>query len=477
MWPKLSNWIHKHEALLFVLIALIFLRIPSLFEPYWYGDEGIYLTIGQALRHGVELYQGIHDNKPPLLYLIAALSGGTLFWFKFWALISNVLTTIIFSLLASKWWGKTKIYNVCLVIFMLLTTLPFFEGNIANAENFFILFTTLGFYLLFSKNHKYYLAIAGLSLGIASLFKVPAMIEAVIWPFFWLITREAGWFKKSLIFTLSAFTPLIISIIYFASRGILNDYLVAAGLQNIPYLSSWHPILIIGTLKTRATILALVFAIMWLIQKKIDRKLLLLILWFTIALFASLLSGRPYPHYFLQLAAPFALSLGYLFNKHLWPVAVMLILTASVGLKIFNLYPTFGYYTNFLSWIAGQKDKDSYYQWFNPGMKVDYQIAAHIMQSTTPSDRIFVWGDVPVIYALSKRQPLGLYTAKYHILDFHAQTKTMNYFRANPPRFVVVFEDPAGLPGLSAELSQKYLLEKQFDTTTIYRRLPYSRYN
>jgi hypothetical protein len=108
-------------------------------------------------------------------------------------------------------------------------------------------------------------------------------------------------------------------------------------------------------------------------------------------------------------------------------------------LKIFNLYPTFGYYTNFLSWISGQKDKDNYYQWFNPGMVTDYQIAAHIMQATTPTDRIFVWGDVPVIYALSKRQPLGIYTAKYHILDFRAQTKTMNYFKANPPRFVVLF--------------------------------------
>ena len=77
----LVKWVQMHEWLVVVLCASVLLRIPSWFEPYWYGDEGIYLTIGQALRKGVILYSQIHDNKPPLLYMMAAVAGGNLFLF------------------------------------------------------------------------------------------------------------------------------------------------------------------------------------------------------------------------------------------------------------------------------------------------------------------------------------------------------------------------------------------------------------
>ena len=53
MWGKLAKWLVVHEAILIILGVVVFLRVPSLFEPYWYGDEGIYLTIGRAMRSGM----------------------------------------------------------------------------------------------------------------------------------------------------------------------------------------------------------------------------------------------------------------------------------------------------------------------------------------------------------------------------------------------------------------------------------------
>ena len=81
MWGKLAKWLVIHEAILIILGVVVFLRVPSLFEPYWYGDEGIYLTIGRAMRSGMELYREVHDNKPPLLYVVAAIASGREFWF------------------------------------------------------------------------------------------------------------------------------------------------------------------------------------------------------------------------------------------------------------------------------------------------------------------------------------------------------------------------------------------------------------
>ena len=76
----------KKRWLVIVLALVVVLRIPSLFEPYWYGDEAIYLTIGQAINRGVPLYSGTHDHKPPLLYLVAAVAGNE-FWLKFAAMV------------------------------------------------------------------------------------------------------------------------------------------------------------------------------------------------------------------------------------------------------------------------------------------------------------------------------------------------------------------------------------------------------
>ena len=73
---QITSFLNQHELLLVLLLLVITLRLPSLFEPFWYGDENIYLAIGQSIRHGQILYRDITDypNKPPLIYLFAALA-------------------------------------------------------------------------------------------------------------------------------------------------------------------------------------------------------------------------------------------------------------------------------------------------------------------------------------------------------------------------------------------------------------------
>src|SRR3989304_10019309 len=86
---------HTPTWLFFVLSIVFILRIPSFFEPYSYGDEMIYLTLGEAIRRGIPLYSGIHDNKPPLLYILAAIAG-SLFWFKAILTLWLLVTIFIF---------------------------------------------------------------------------------------------------------------------------------------------------------------------------------------------------------------------------------------------------------------------------------------------------------------------------------------------------------------------------------------------
>ncbi|MEK7111921.1 MAG: hypothetical protein AAB875_01200, partial [Patescibacteria group bacterium] len=107
---------HIPVWLAILLGIVIVLRIPFFFEPFSYGDEMIYLALGEGIRKGLILYQGVYDNKPPLLYLLAAVAGNV-FWFKailsFWSLI----TVVLFWKLASALFpNKLKLQKVATII-------------------------------------------------------------------------------------------------------------------------------------------------------------------------------------------------------------------------------------------------------------------------------------------------------------------------------------------------------------------------
>lgn len=116
------------------MLGVLILRIPTFFEPYSYGDEMIYLTLGEAIRQRIPLYSGIHDNKPPFLYITAALAGN-LFWFKAFSAIWQVVTIFLFWKLTKLLFPRSSLLRkTATFIFTVFTTLPLYEGNIANAE-------------------------------------------------------------------------------------------------------------------------------------------------------------------------------------------------------------------------------------------------------------------------------------------------------------------------------------------------------
>ncbi len=182
---KLKKFFQKHW-LIFVFILLVFLRLPSLFEPFTYGDEGIYLTLGQAWRKGAVFYRDIHDNKPPLLYLLA----GAAYNFTNYRLalfLWSAVTVYFFSKLARLLFKKNNLaVFFSTLIFVVLSSIRLFEGTIANAENFLIGTSIIGFYLLLSRsfnkpknvieNVKIWF-LAGILFSLSALFKVPGAFD------------------------------------------------------------------------------------------------------------------------------------------------------------------------------------------------------------------------------------------------------------------------------------------------------------
>jgi hypothetical protein len=180
---RLNRYLSRYELILLLLCLTVFLRLPSLFEPAWYGDENIYLSIGQSVASGARLYQDITDypNKPPMIYLLAAVTGSVPA-FRFILLVWQIFGTLAFFLLISRLIESKTARVLATLAYIFLTSTPVLEGNVANAEIFFIVPVMFAAWLIFThatrpRTRKTLLLVTGLAMGFAFLFKIHVLLD------------------------------------------------------------------------------------------------------------------------------------------------------------------------------------------------------------------------------------------------------------------------------------------------------------
>ncbi len=473
--------------LCWVLIIVLILRIPSFLEPYSYGDEMIYLTLGEGIRQGLTLYRDIHDNKPPALYVLAALAG-SLFWFKIILAFWNLVTIVLFSKLAKTLFPKnSKFVKVSTTIFAVLTTIPLFEGNIVNSELFMIGFTILGFIILLSKDSKFKnLVLAGISFGIGALFKIPSVFDMPTIFAFWIVLTGRSlrdWpqvFKKSVFVLIGFSLPLLITFVWYFGKGALSQYISAAFLQNVGYLSSFRPsdvqksfLLRNLPLLIRGAVILIGFVLLFFKRKSLSRGFIFTSLWLLFSLFGVTLSERPYPHYFIQAIPAVSIFLGLLFTqKNMEQVFSIIPLTLAFFVPYyfhFYHYPTVPYYTKFLKFATKQMSAQAYFDTFGKEVNRNYRIAEFINTSTTNKDSLFVWEDGSALYALSRNLPPIKYVAGYHIKDFSSKEELAKKFDENPPSTIVIFPEAERFPEINTLLDKKYMQISLFNDAYIFR--------
>lgn len=484
-WNKIISVIDTPLWLEIFFAILLILRIPSFFEPYYYGDEMIYLALGEGIRQEVPLYSGLHDNKPPLLYLTAGLAGN-LFWFKvilaFWSIITVYAFWKLVTYLFPK---KTNLHKISTIIFGLLTTLPLLEGNTVNAELFMIGPVIFAFWILLSKvNNFKNLFLAGVLFSIASLFKIPAAFDILGILTFWLIfTNKKSFFdfvKKSFFLFLGFIIPIGLTFIWYYFAGSFKEYLIAAYLQNFGYVSSWQRsgvqasfLVKNGPLLIRAGVMFMGFGVLWSFKRKLSRNFILISAWLLATLFAITLSERPYPHYLIQSIAPISILLGILItNKTLEQSLTIIPLTLAFFVPFyykFWYYPTSTYYQRFVSFALGKIDKQAYFNSFSPNLNMNYKIAEFLATSLQKKDKVFVWSnDSAAIYSLSKRLPPTKYVADYHVKDFSSNEETIAMLGKEKPKFIIITPNSFPFSDLNEFLDQKYYIINEIDSSQIW---------
>ncbi len=456
------------KKLLLILGLIFLLRLPSFFEPYWYGDEGIYLALGQAMQRGAVLYRDIWDNKPPLLYLIYAIVP-TLLWAKVTATVC-VLGTVVFVQKISKNYFAALIAGV-------LLSLPLLEGTIANAELYFTLPITIAAYL-FLKD-KINALVIGCLFTAAFLLKVPAVFDFLGLFLAYLIIKKdlKPFFKIAAIFAVI----MIPIFLYFYLNNGLGDFITAVFKQNSSYVAidSGPFSKLSNPLFVKAFILvtALLFLTFLYIKKRIPKELLVLTCWFGFSLYGALLSNRPYMHYLLQLVPPAVILFFYLFAN----IRKYILFVAAFALIIFALIRMFtgafaldslAYYRNWFDYISERKTWDEYVNGFDPRTSNSYSIAQYIIHNTNPTDPIFIWGDASFVYVLSNRPAATKFIQAHHLTTIPPKNYDLIIQRLEKyqPKFIIISR-PGNFtfPALETFVKKNYRLVNMFQDLYVYQ--------
>lgn len=496
---KLLTKLEKNKSfwyLVGILLLFFLLRLPSLIEPNWYGDEGIYQTIGQTLREGRLMYVGTWDNKPPLLNIVYWLFNGDQFSVRVFSLISGIFAVGAFFFLSKLLLKTLRTSLIVTFVFAVLFATPLVEGNIANAENFMLFLNILAgifVYLFVTKkqlhtkydllNTRYFLPfISGLIIGISFLFKIVAVFDFAAFIIFVLINNLPHRFSFTLNRLKSMLQPMLITVLpiivgfvlpitiaalYFFFTPAFSDFM-RASFGNAGYVG-WknHFIIPQGLLILKLVLLSLSVIFIYRKRRNLTTTELFISLWLAFSLFNTHFSGRPYTHYVLLTLPSFCLLLGLLLEttkqKTKYFILLILLLVGVLINRNFDITyaKSFKYYGNAVSFLSGNKNLKDYQMFFDSRTPRDYEIASFINTHTTGNDTVFIWGDSAQIYALSGKLPPGRYSVAYHILEYkNGIEETRKAIIDTKPKFIIILKESKPFPFSMPGYDNKYALEE-----------------
>lgn len=449
------------------------LRFPSLFEPLWYGDEGIYQVIGTSLNNGKLLYREIFDNKPPLLYWLYSFFDSDQFAIRLASLIGGLLSIVIFYFLSKKLFkNNNNIHYLTTLIFAILYGLPIFEGNIANAENFMLLPILASSFLIVTQKRFF---IAGVLLGIAFLFKIVAIFDFSAFLVFCFILNFNSIKKYIKLFNIfiGFSLPIVLVALFFITNNAFVDFIKATFITNISYVSYANkigniPFLLFAKLILLGGFIFYIFKR----RKKINETTLFIFIWFGFSIFNTFFSQRPYSHYVLVLLPALCLMIGLvLFERNKKIIAIFLIITLLAIIKVFgipNFKKNINYYQNFISYLKNDITTTSYQTFFDRNTPVDYEVALFIKPKLGKDDTIFVWGNNAQLYQLTDVVAPTKYVVAYHISSYSdGVINTINAIEASRPKYIVVMHNIGPIPFPLINYSKKI----NINTVEIYERI------
>lgn len=483
----------KHHIIFALILLIIFLlRFPSLYEPFWYGDEGIFAAVARNLNLGGTLYQTAWDNKPPMIYLTYAaifkFLGVSMFWLHLTAAIVVLATAAAIYEIAQATIGEKRALAASL-IFGFLTSLRLIEGNLALTEIFMILPISCAMLLALKRKFDIKsLFVAGILFAVASLYKQVGAFEAAALGIFVFLTSDfLSFVKKGVTLTVGFVIPYAVTFAYFYSKGLVDDYIFGAYTYYRIYLGESPKYAIFINI---SKILPIISAAFYGFFKKFRLKKVetsyLFILWAAFSLLGSYFSGRTYGHYLVQATPAISLLLAQLnfpkqFREILTKARVVFALTFFIPILfltrlIFADFISSGpvgqikYFGNFIAFATGAKSLDSYNDFFDGNVNTIMALRDAVEARSAQGKSIYIWGDLPWLYAIIDAKNPSRYVTSFHVFGVpNGPEEVAGALYANNPAYIIKPQSSIGyFAQLENLLAKSYTLEAKVDSAEIY---------
>jgi 4-amino-4-deoxy-L-arabinose transferase-like glycosyltransferase len=474
-----------------LVVALVcLLRLPTLFEPPYFGDEGIFAAVASRLLEGEQLYTDAWDNKPPLIYLLYAavmrVVGLSIAGLRLVGAVWAVGTALVVLALARRV-APPGPAAVAAVTFALLSSTPFLQGTLLLTEALAALPVAAGVFLVLDASAREGTArdrrlfFAGVLFGLGCCVKQVAALDAAA-AGLWLLLRPGRPLPDIVWLAGGWLAPVALVALWLTASGAAREAWQAvfwgycAYLGERPLLPGWFRVL------SAVPAVVGVGRLLWVRRhggSSADAADLAL-LWFGFAVVAVLAAGRPFGHYMVQALAPAAVLLAVALGRRGRAAAIsgaMLLLGMYLLVNQFWVFwfshgtLRTDYYANWLAYVAGRRDRAAYERFFD--WRVPNQEAiARAVRADGGEPTLFVWGEYPWTYTLADaRNPTRFSTSYHTFLAPEAKVEVMGDIERAPPRYIAAeTEEWRRLPGLAELLATRYEPVARIDNTVLWQR-------
>lgn len=471
------------KFLIFIIIVFVLLRLPSLFEGLWYADEGFYAVGADSILNGGKYYIDAWDHKPPMMvwiYMLGSIFGWGLGYpiIKILSIFAGIASIYLLYLLFQKFKIADKWQKVGLTVFIFLIGTPYLDGNVANAELFFMPIALAVLYLSLKKQKA---VIVGLLATISFLIKPQAFLEVsailILVGIYHALSKNLDfkYFSKILA---SFFLSMFVFLLYQFSSGTLYEFYDAVFKTNFGYSSGGIELKLGYLFFAVSTIL---LSIKFAKDKKIAKEVIVLLGLYLANLFLASLSGRGYQHYLLQLVPIAVLLFGYFmtFSSRRFVIKIFIALVVGI-LSLGYFYQSFeflrpqfdkeyyiSYYWDFPQYLAGKTDTSIWFWKNHDSFDAKEEFINYFNEEYTGVE-YYYYGEDPWIFAQLDAKQVNKYLVWYHLTFTDEKLQEGLLQRDNALVLIVDKRSPVYLDGFFDNLDTKFTLIEVINDFEIY---------
>ena len=430
----MSDFLFARRRLLFFLVLVlgsVALRWPAMDRQIWNLDEGSTTTMAELILHGQIPFRDAADNRTPLVPYLKAIVLAVAGEWNVWA-IHFTLALMIGATAALLWQIGRRLGREPAGVFAALSFfwlsasfVPPFDGLTAHTGWFVVFFSALGFWLFtgaFTRMSRWATFGSGLAFGFSYLAKQPGLLDFGVCLVIVLLAVLRGdparaW-RLLPPLVLGFLIPLAGTIAYFAAHGALDDLIFYSWTYNTQYYVPEVPLarrlngiyVPFQLLAERVPVARVLVVLAWLgmlwtaLRQLVKRPPLatlewLILGWSATGLLSTMLSGRDFPRYSIQVVPGVSLACG-------WVLAAAGGWAATRwqgGRKAWSLLAGAGVAGAILSFavpaVQGIREANVKDDTSNP------IVGGIIQERSRPTDRIFIWGYMPEMHVFAKRLP------------------------------------------------------------------------